>query len=70
MKSGVVDIWKWYRNDWEIFNIIMVCPIQVCLIDPGHYREVEEEVRAGSKGRGTVEVLSLKDIEEGDELLT
>jgi ribosome maturation protein SDO1 len=42
----------------------------VCLIDPGHYRQVEEEVRGGTKGQGTVEVLSLKDVEEGDELLT
>lgn len=44
--------------------------LQVCLIDPGHYRQVEEDVRSGSKGKGTVEVLSLKDVEEGDELLT
>ncbi len=42
----------------------------MCLIDPGHYRAVEEEVREGTKGRGTVEVLNLRDIEEGDELLT
>ena len=40
------------------------------LIDPGHYRQIEEVVREGTKGRGTVEVLSLKDIEEGDEMLT
>ena len=41
----------------------------MCLIDPGHYREVEEIVRQGTKGRGTVEVLSLKDVEEGDQML-
>lgn len=44
--------------------------VQVCLIDPGHYRKLEEEVREGTKGRGSIEVLSLKDIEEGDEMLT
>lgn len=42
----------------------------MCLIDPGHYRVVEEMVREGTRGCGTVEVLSLKDIEEGDEMLT
>lgn len=45
------------------------CRVQVCLIDPGCYREVDEVVRAETKGRGTVEVLSLKDVEEGDEML-
>ncbi len=42
---------------------------QVCLVDPGCYRELDEVVRAETKGKGTVEVLSLKDVEEGDELL-
>ena len=44
--------------------------IQICLIDPGCYREIDEVVRRETRGQGTVEVLSLKDIEEGDELLT
>eukprot|EP00731_Ephydatia_muelleri_P023548 Em0015g1131a len=42
----------------------------VCLIDPGHFREIDESVRAETKGRGTVEIISLKDVEEGDEKLT
>lgn len=50
----------WNGGDMEI----------VCLVDPGHYRQLEEEVRGGTKGKGTMEVLSLKDVEEGDELLT
>lgn len=41
----------------------------VCLIDPGYYREIDELVRSETKGRGTVEVLSLKEVEEGDEML-
>lgn len=43
--------------------------LQVCLIDPGCYREIDEVVRNDTKGKGSVEVLSLKDVEEGDEML-
>ncbi len=43
--------------------------MQVCLIDPGCYREVDEVVRAETRGKGSVEVLNLKDVEEGDEML-
>ncbi|KAM6296545.1 LOW QUALITY PROTEIN: ribosome maturation protein SBDS-like [Aegotheles albertisi] len=41
----------------------------VCLIDPGCFREIDELIRSETKGKGTLEVLSLKDIEEGDEKL-
>jgi len=41
----------------------------VCLIDPGYYREMDELVRAETKGKGTLELLSLKDVQEGDETL-
>ena len=43
--------------------------MQVCLIDPGSFRQVDEVVRSETKGKGTVEVLSLKDVGEGDEIL-
>ena len=43
--------------------------MKVCLIDPGSFREVDEVVRSDTKGKGSVEVLSLKDMEEGDEIL-
>ncbi|XP_062815678.1 ribosome maturation protein SBDS [Anolis carolinensis] len=39
----------------------------VCLVDPGCFRELDELVRRETKGQGTLEVLSLKDVEEGDE---
>ncbi|OCT95092.1 ribosome maturation protein SBDS [Xenopus laevis] len=39
----------------------------VCLIDPGCFREIDELIRCETKGKGTLEVLSLKDVEEGDE---
>lgn len=41
----------------------------VCLVDPGYYREIDELIRCETKGRGSLEVLSLKDVEEGDEKL-
>ncbi|XP_060564744.1 ribosome maturation protein SBDS-like [Ruditapes philippinarum] len=39
----------------------------VVLIDPGSFREIEELVRELTKGKAQIEVLSLKDVEEGDE---
>lgn len=44
-------------------------PPQVCLVDPGCFREIDELIRCETKGRGSLEVLSLKDVEEGDEKL-
>ncbi|NXM68897.1 SBDS protein, partial [Serilophus lunatus] len=41
----------------------------VCLVDPGCFREIDELIRRETKGKGTLEVLSLKDVEEGDEKL-
>uniref|UniRef100_W5KD34 Ribosome maturation protein SBDS n=1 Tax=Astyanax mexicanus TaxID=7994 RepID=W5KD34_ASTMX len=41
----------------------------VCLIDPGCFREIDELICCETKGKGSVEVLSLKDVEEGDEKL-
>lgn len=39
------------------------------MMDPGCFCKVDEIVRTETKGKGTVEVLSLKDVEEGDEML-
>ncbi|KAM6402844.1 LOW QUALITY PROTEIN: ribosome maturation protein SBDS-like [Rhynochetos jubatus] len=41
----------------------------VCRIDPGCFREIDELIRSETKGKGTLEALSLKDVEEGDEKL-
>ncbi|KAJ3590990.1 hypothetical protein NHX12_008938 [Muraenolepis orangiensis] len=41
----------------------------VCLVDPGSFREIDELIRCETKGRGSLEVLNLKDVEEGDEKL-
>jgi ribosome maturation protein SDO1 len=38
------------------------------LVDPGKYRGLQDIVAAETKGRGTVEVLDLKEIKEGEEI--
>ena len=39
------------------------------LVDPGNYRTIQDIVSTETKGRGTVEVLDLKEIKEGEEVL-
>ncbi|PVD33078.1 hypothetical protein C0Q70_08527 [Pomacea canaliculata] len=41
----------------------------VVLVDPGCYRELDELVREDTRGKGKIEVLSLKEIHEGEESL-
>ncbi|BFZ18510.1 hypothetical protein BsWGS_21549 [Bradybaena similaris] len=41
----------------------------VILVDPGCYREVSDLVNAETKGKGQVEMVSLKEVEEGEEKL-
>lgn len=43
--------------------------LMVFLIDPGNFRKVDEIVRGETKGKGQLEVLSLKEMQEGDEKL-
>lgn len=43
--------------------------LQVSLIDPGCYRNLDEILQKETKGRGTLEMLSLKDVEEGEEAI-
>ncbi|XP_014231729.1 ribosome maturation protein SBDS [Trichogramma pretiosum] len=52
------------NEDWNSGTLDMVC-----LIDPGHYRAIDEIVRSETKGSGFIELLSLKEITEGDEVL-
>ena len=52
---------------FPVMSATRVCVrVQVFLVDPGCFREVDEVVRSESKGRGHVEVMSLKDV--NDEL--
>lgn len=43
--------------------------MQVGLIDPGAYRKVEELVVKDTKNHGRLELLSLKDVKEGETAL-
>ncbi len=43
--------------------------LQVVLIDPGCFREIDTVVRTETKGKGQVEVLNLKEVEEKEERL-
>lgn len=40
-----------------------------CCIDPGKFREIDEMVRHDTKGHGTLEVLSLKEVKDDEEIL-
>lgn len=41
----------------------------VALIDPGQYRVVDELLRADTRGAGTLELLNLKEMVEGEEVM-
>lgn len=41
--------------------------MQTILLDPGFYRDLDELIRAETKGHGILEVLSLKDVEDSEE---
>ncbi|XP_058817966.1 ribosome maturation protein SBDS [Topomyia yanbarensis] len=51
-------------EQWEGDQLVMTC-----LIDPGHYREMDEIIQTETKGHGVLEVLNLKEIKEGEEVL-
>ena len=53
-------------HELEMENVAVM---QVVLIEPGCLRDMEDLLRADTKGKGRLEVLTLKDIEEGVEVL-
>lgn len=42
----------------------------MCLVDPGNFKNIDEAVRAETRGQGSLEVLSLKEVVEGEEQLS
>ena len=46
-----------------------VSVVQVVLIEPGCLKDMEDLLRSDTKGKGRLEVLTLKDMEEGVEVL-
>ena len=64
---------EYFCESWShyvMITAVMVTNIQVLLVDPGTFREVDESVRGETKGAGSVEVVSVREIKEGDELFT
>lgn len=41
----------------------------ICLIDPGQFKEIDELISSETKRTGLLELLNLKEIAEGDEIL-
>ena len=41
--------------------------LQIALVDPGKYRQINELLQAELKGKGQVEIMNLREKEEGDE---
>ena len=39
----------------------------ICSIDPGVYRELDDLLSSETRGQGQLELLSLMDVDEGDE---
>ncbi|KAK7867849.1 hypothetical protein R5R35_003521 [Gryllus longicercus] len=57
--AGTVESEEWNSGELSM----------ICLIDPGHYREVDEIVRSETKGHGHLELLNVKEVTEGEEML-
>ncbi|KAL1451774.1 hypothetical protein WDU94_006122 [Cyamophila willieti] len=51
-------------EEWSGGGLLMIC-----LIDPGKYREIDELVRTETRGQGQLELLNLKEVTEGEEVL-
>lgn len=48
--------------------LVITLMTQIILVDPGKYRSIQDIVGTETKGRGTVKVLDLKEIKEGEEV--
>ncbi|XP_012285076.1 ribosome maturation protein SBDS [Orussus abietinus] len=55
---------KMESEDWDGGSLNIICTI-----DPGQYREVNDIVRTETKGTGILELLDLKEVTEGEEIL-
>lgn len=43
--------------------------LQECQIDPGAFRTLDSLIQEQTRGRGTIEILTVKNMEEGDVAL-
>ncbi|XP_014601000.1 PREDICTED: ribosome maturation protein SBDS [Polistes canadensis] len=51
-------------ENWDIGTLYFIC-----LIDPGQFKEINELINSETKRTGFLELLNLKEIAEGDEIL-
>ena len=68
-RSGVVDRPGIATSLCSVVVTYMLVGVQVLWIDPGCLREIEQLLRNETRGAHRIEVLSLKDVEEGEETL-
>ena len=52
------------EEDWEDGDLEIICTIQ-----PGVFRDVDEAVRGQSKGKGQVEIMSVKTVDTSDQAI-
>lgn len=65
LKEKIVQLTASTENEeWENGEVTIFC-----LIDPGKFREIEEMLKNESRGKGVLEVLNLKEVVDGDEVL-
>lgn len=51
-------------------RLIFFCILsQIVLTDPGNFRVLDELINRETKGKGQLEVISLKEVVEGDEVI-
>lgn len=52
------------QEEWDGGSVVLIC-----LIDPGHFRTLDVTVSSETKGAGQMELLNLKEMKEGDQVL-
>lgn len=64
LKEKLVTLLTIENETWESGNLEIIG-----VTEPGRFRELDDLIRKDSKGKGNLELLSLKDVKEGEELL-
>lgn len=69
--TPLLEVMEKEEHNEEIYEVVRFIAdgsslVEVCLIDPGNFREIDELVKKTSKNSGTIEVLNLAVTEEGD----
>ncbi len=60
IKSKLLEIIHFESEDWSSeFEGVGCLLIQICLVDPGLFKRLNEMLQLETKGKGTVEILNL-----------